>query len=364
MECAELEFKPDWPLAARRLEAWWDGAIVDRAVIQVTAPREGVLPREIPAPPTLVERWTNVDYVLEVALERMRSTYYGGDAFPCYFPNIGPDAFAAYLGSPLEFGETTSWSHPIIEDWGAPPSFRLDRENPWWKLTVEMTRRAARLAAGRFIVGITDLHGTLDTVVALRHPQEAAMDVIEHPAELKRAVIDLVPAWKDVYEGLRTEFASSSPGTTTWLSAWHPGRCYPVSCDFICMISPASFREFVVPELVAEIEWLDRSVFHLDGPDAIKHLDALFELPRISAIQWVPGEKIPRQAMTDWIPLLQRIQAAGRGLHLNVVPEEVEPLLTALRPEGLLLQTRCESEQDADALVALATKLTARRSHF
>ena len=113
MDCVELEFKPDWPASARRLDAWWNREVIDRAVIQVTAPRDGVTPREIPAPPTLAERWTNVEYALDVAQERMRTTYYGGDAFPAYFPNLGPDVFAAYLGCPIEFGETTSWSeHP------------------------------------------------------------------------------------------------------------------------------------------------------------------------------------------------------------------------------------------------------------
>ena len=364
MEQPELEFKRDWAQAARRLEAWWDREIVDRAVIQVTAPRDGVTPRAIPAPPTIEERWTNVGYVLESALERMRTTYYGGDAFPSYYPNLGPDVFAAYLGCPLEFGERTSWSFPIISDWANRPPFRLDRENRWWKLTVELTRAAVELAPGRFLVGLTDLHGGMDGLAALRDPQDLALDVIDDPETVTRAVDELIPIWFEVYEGLRQLINPRVPGTTTWMSVWTEKKSYPVSCDYICMISAAMLREFVWNDLVAETEWLDRSVFHLDGPDAIRHLGTLFELPKLHAIQWVPGEKLPRESVLKWIPLLRCIQAANRAIHLSVQPEEVEPLLLALAPEGLLLRTACDTEEEAKDLVRRVEKLSRPGKHF
>lgn len=364
MQYDELEYKPDWPQAARRLEAWWDCQIVDRAVIQVTSPRDGVERRGIPAPASLVERWTNVEYVLEAAQEKMRTTFYGGDAFPCYWPNLGPDVFAAYLGCPIEFGEHTSWSVPIVEDWAEAPPLRLHPENPWWRLTLEMISAAMEVAPGRFCVGLTDMHGGVDAVAALRDPQNLAMDLVEHPEEVKRAVDDLIPVWFDAYEGQRRLINPKVPGTTTWLTAWTAGKCYPVSCDFICMISPAMFKEFVLKDLIAETQWLDRSVFHLDGPGALRHLDALLEIPKLHAIQWVPGSKVPAEPMTRWVPLLRKIQDAGRALHLSVTPDEVEPLMRELRPEGLLLQTSCDAEDEARALVRKVEELTPERKSF
>ena len=123
-------------------------------------------------------------------------------------------------------------------------------------------------------------------------------------------------------------------------------------------------REFVWNDLVAETEWLDRSVFHLDGPDAIRHLGTLFELPKLHAIQWVPGEKLPRESVLKWIPLLRCIQAANRAIHLSVQPEEVEPLLLALAPEGLLLRTACDTEEEAKDLVRRVEKLSRPGKHF
>ena len=45
--------------------AWWECEIVDRACVQVTAPRDGVTRREIPVPATVEEQWTDLDYLVE-----------------------------------------------------------------------------------------------------------------------------------------------------------------------------------------------------------------------------------------------------------------------------------------------------------
>ena len=102
------------------------------------------------------------------------------------------------------------------------------------------------------------------------------------------------------------------------------------------------------------------TIFHLDGPSAIPHLDSLLDLPRLNGIQWVPGDgKVP---MHQWLPLLRRIQARGKSLVLFCEPYEVEKLISGLEPEGLLLSTTCDSEEEARELLAQAPKWTKRHS--
>jgi len=55
--------------------------------------------------------------------------------------------------------------------------------------------------------------------------------------------------------------------------------------------------------------------------------------------------------MTRWIPLLKRIQAAGKSLHLSVWPHEIQTILEELKPEGLMLNTRVNSEAEAHDLL-------------
>jgi hypothetical protein len=53
-----------------------------------------------------------------------------------------------------------------------------------------------------------------------------------------------------------------------------------------------------------------------------------------------------------WLPMLRRIQAAGKGLFLYTCPEELDALMDGLRPEGVILNLWAASPAEADALVA------------
>lgn len=69
---------------------------------------------------------------------------------------------------------------------------------------------------------------------------------------------------------------------------------------------------------------------------------------------------MPR-SMLPWLPLLHRIQAAGKRLHITVLADEVEPLLRTLQPDGLCLETRARTPWEAEDLLRLATRLGAKR---
>ena len=75
----------------------------------------------------------------------------------------------------------------------------------------------------------------------------------------------------------------------------------------------------------------------------------MLSLPELQAIQWVPGAG--HGGIQQWLPLIERIQKAGKGVWVSVGPEEVEPLLVAPKPEGLLISTHCRAEGEARALV-------------
>jgi hypothetical protein len=65
--------------------------------------------------------------------------------------------------------------------------------------------------------------------------------------------------------------------------------------------------------------------------------------------------------MSHWIRLLRRIQAGGKLLVLACEPWEVEILLAELEPEGLLLSTRCDSQEQAESLLAQVPTWARRR---
>ena len=94
------------------------------------------------------------------------------------------------------------------------------------------------------------------------------------------------------------------------------------------MISPDMFNRFVMPELEELSSWLDYPLYHFDGMEQIRHLDSILSIEKLRAIQWVAvaGQPSP----VEFIPVLQKIQKAGKGLVIQTRPNEVEALLDNL----------------------------------
>ena len=132
-----------------------------------------------------------------------------------------------------------------------------------------------------------------------------------------------------------------------------------LACFVVAILAWVSSSVFA-GELEVQFGILDHAVFHLDGPDAVKHLPVLYELfekhASFSAIQWVHGEG--SGPMMKWVPLLKEIQSRGISLHLTCRPQEVETLVRELSSKGLFLRTSAKNKEEADSLVNLAAKLT------
>ena len=283
-------YKDDWETAQQRVTAWWQGEIIDRACIQVTAPRSGVTPRSITPPATLAEQWTDVDYVVESQGERIRCTYYGGEAFPLFNPDLGPDIFAGFLGAPIHFAPDTSWADPIITCWETRPRLNFNQDNLWWRRQVELVQAAQAAGRGKWLTGIPDTHSGGDALSALRGRQQLCFDLIDRQQQVLAAMHELETVVIDVYERLFSIVEWERYGSSSgWLPTWAEMRANVIQCDFIALISPSMFERFFLDELVIQAKWLDRVIYHLDGPQCIRHLDLLMAIPEIRAVQSVPA---------------------------------------------------------------------------
>jgi hypothetical protein len=115
------------------------------------------------------------------------------------------------------------------------------------------------------------------------------------------------------------------------------------------MISPQMFDEFFLPGIAEECRALEASIYHLDGPNALGHLDSLLGIKELNAIQWVYGAGHGRAS--DWLPVYKRCQAAGKGLQLNLEANEFDLFMRELRPEGLYISTWVGSREEGEALL-------------
>jgi len=336
-----FSLKPDFEMTLQRMEAFWHCQVLDRPVVSFTLlkpPSE-----QAPLPPSHyagpAERWMDSSYQVELALATLANQYYPGDTLPVAWPNLGPEVFAALYGCPLEFGDYgTSWTTPILPDWSQAPALRLDWESPYLKKLEEMTGDLLEAGRGRFIVGMTDWHPGGDCLAAFRDPQNLAVDLLEHPAEVKALLEQVEQDYFAVYDHFYYRLCQAGQPITAWINLACPGKFYIPSNDFSGMISKAMFAEFFLPGIQRECQFLDHSIYHLDGPVAVRHLDLLLGIPELDAIQFVPT--VSDAAFARWAPLYKRIQQGGKGVHFTCEFDELGQVMEALSPKGLYLYVK------------------------
>lgn len=326
----------------------------DRPIMNVTAWKQRTKP--IKVPDNVEARWTDADFVSRNSRYIVENQYYAGESFPTVFPNLGPDIFAALFGADIQFGETTSWSKHNIHNETDYSKLKFLRGEKWHKKIIELTTSIVDESKGDYQVGITDIHAGMDALVALRGPAELCTDLYDCPQLIKPLPMKMFETFKEFYSQLYDITTKYLKGSSTWMKAYSTDRFYVTSCDLICMISKDDMKEFVLDELLAEAKWLDKNIFHLDGPGALRHLDTILQIKEINGVQWVPGDgALP---CAKWPQVLQKIQAAGKVLQIHVNnSDELRLLHEIIKPEGVMLDAYVSSAEEADYMVKTATDL-------
>ena len=350
-----FELKPDFEQVLDRFEAWWDGQIVDRPLTSISFPRpeEDCVPLPAKRPwQDLRERWMDTEYTVATAEATLCNRVHFADALPVAWPNLGPEIFSAFYGCEMVYEETTAWSTPILEDWSAESvdAMRLDEDNFYFRKILEIGDALIDAGRDKFLVGHTDLHGGGDAIAALRDPQALLIDSIERPDAIKKLADRIRADFLKVYDLYHERLAAAGMPSTTWLPATCKGKYHVPSNDFSCMISQEAFEDLFVPGIVRECRHMDRCIYHLDGPRALRYLDLLLDIPEIHAIQWVPGAG--QEYWGNWIDVYQRIQRAGKSMQLHVPARDLRHVFDVLRPDGVwLCVSGVANEQEADTAV-------------
>ena len=331
---ASLQYRPDWEQARERLTTWWNGGDIGRPAMLVGAPRAEPI-ENIPQMPE-PEGWpthystTDFEYRVNLALRSCINTEYFGEAMPGYSSgDLAPNCLALYLGCQgveREEGDTV-WCEPFIND-PETDGFGFDPDNFYWKFTIDATKRVQSQAAGKFLEMFPDLIEGLDTLAAMRGTQTLLTDLIERPHWVHASLRKITDLYFRYYDVLYDLIRDQVGGSAFWV--WAPGRIAKFQCDFSAMISPAMFREFMVPVLTEMTERVSYSLYHWDGPGAIPHHDALLSIPRLNMIQWTPGSSNEDSWHPRWWPLHHKTLDAGKKLFIGA---DTEDQLLALKRE-------------------------------
>ena len=325
-----------YALSQKRYEAFFHGDVHDRPPVCFTfgAGKQAGERPESKNYASHKERWLDYENRAAWTNYHIDSTEYYADALPAVFPNLGPEIFSAICGCPYYFMPETTWTEPCILDWERDAGKAVvSRGNEYFIAVDNFIRELLKYSKDKFCVGFTDFHAGGDHLAALRDPEALCLDLYDNPEHVRRKTAESYIEYYKMYEYFYNLTTLEGEPTSSWLPLVVHGRFNVVQNDFSCMISTKMFEEFFLEGLIEECERLDRSIFHLDGPDCIKHLDMLLEIKKLNAVQWVCGAG--NEGFMRWLHVYKKIQAARKGIHLDIDISELDDVIANLKPDGL-----------------------------
>lgn len=248
-----------------------------------------------------------------------------GESFPNLNVDFGPGSLAAYLGSEIGFKEDTVWFNKCLDGWDGVPKLAFDPENKWFKKHINLVKSCRQLAGNDFYVDMPDLMENIDVLASLRGAQETLFDLLDEPEKIGERIQEVTDVYYQYYDRFYDAIKDDEGGNAyTVFQIWGPGRTVKLQCDFSAMMSPDDFRTYIQPSLKKQSENVDHVLYHLDGPQAIKHMDALMEIDGIDALQWTSGDAGPDGTLPDWDVIYDKAIAAGKSIWVKVYSGEFE----------------------------------------
>ena len=319
-----MKYKENWDETKQRFNAWWNGYKTDRPMLKIIAKRDKPIETLEPILPAAnpMDNKLDVARIAKEARNACRLYTFMAEAFPYMDVDLGPGCLATYLGSEPNFAWDTVWYTECIHDWNHWGELSYNANNHWWVQHQELLQKARQLSNDDFLISVPDIIENIDILLAMRGSQNLCYDLMDEPDLIKsriRQIDDIYFKYYDaIYDIVKLEDSSSCYiGFSIWGTA-------KVQCDFSALISPNQFREFIIPSLRAQCRQLDNSLYHLDGPDSVKHLDALMEIDELKALQWTPGAGKLDGTSRKWYPIYEKVRNAGKSLWISITDGTVD----------------------------------------
>ncbi len=327
-------YKKNWEETKKKWESYWKRENTGRPLMCVWALKEEArdLDREAELKPkSMFDKYQDAERMVERFRYFCETHEFMGESFPNISLDFGPGSMAGYLGSEIVFNEDTVWFDECVEDWLDYKDLEFDPDNKWFKQHVELFKRVKELAGDDFLIGIPDIMENIDVLASMRGAQNTIFDMIDEPEEITRRIEQVTNLYQKYYDAFY-DIVKDENGAScyTVFQIWGPGKTVKLQCDFSAMMAPDNFHEFIKDSLIKQAKGLDHIIYHLDGPDAIKHMDALMEVEAIDALQWTSGDHGPDGTIEEWYQIYDKAVAAGKGLWVKVYTGEVEEWIERL----------------------------------
>lgn len=328
-------YKKNWEETQTKWINYWKRQNTGRPLMCVWAEKEDErdLVREAELKPKdMVDKYQDAERIVARFRYFCETHEFMGESFPNVSLDFGPGSMASYVGSDIVFNEDTVWFTEFVEDWLEYKDIEYDPNNKWFTKHLELFRKVKELAGDDFLIGIPDIMENIDVLASMRGAQNTIFDMMDEPEEITRRIGQIDDIYFKYYDQFYDIVKDNKDNSCcyTVFQIWGPGKTAKLQCDFSAMMSPDNYREFIQESLRKQAKQLDNIIYHLDGPDAIKHVDAIMEIEEIDALQWTSGDYGPDGTFEEWYQIYDKAVAAGKGLWVKVYSGEFEEWIERL----------------------------------
>ncbi len=352
-------FTENYKVVLAEYEKFWERKNTKRPILGISYQKPGTTPYR--APKTLEEKWLDSEYKYNSFKHNTAITEYIAEGIPMHWTNYGPGCLAGCIGSSFVLQPDTVWfdSKQLITDWENPPEISFDEKSELWQYLIKEQALFASDPNAHF--SITDIGGIMDVVASLRGTQNLLYDLYDYPDEVKEFAQKVKAEWNKLFDKQLEIVRNAGQPYNTWMNVPSAKPWYAIQCDFCYMISPNQFSEFVLPDIVDQVNYMERSIYHLDGVGELPHLDMLLDIPNLTGIQWVPGAGIEPERDEKWFGIYRKIQDKKKNLVLsNGISEHdmagVERLIKSIDPAGVYLHIDCSCKEKAEEMLEKITR--------
>jgi hypothetical protein len=223
------------------------------------------------------------------------------------------------MGAEVEMRKDTVWLHKVdkqLED----IDILIDKDSIWYRRMNDILKTALEYWQGQVQVSTSDFGHNLDLLAVLRGTENLLVDLIEKPEIVEEKVKKITNIWIEYFKEEVSEIRKVNKGIASYAPLFSENLMSMIYCDFSAFISPDMFDRFVMPCMYQLCDFIDYSFYHLDGPDALRHLDSLLSIEKLNGIQWVPGAG--QKPHEYWLEVIGKIKNAGKLCQLNGVSPE------------------------------------------
>jgi hypothetical protein len=252
----------------------------------------------------------------------------------------GPPAMCwteAAFGCPVRIVTGGPWAESFVDDWHEERTF--EPEQSWIDKLGSFVEYLVQRSDGRYPIIQPLFRGPVDMMFAGLGHEEACMAVKTEPAAADRILASCAELFIDIAQERLAATPRFAGGYLSSFGIWAPGTVVRTQVDNASMLSPATYRERVLPFDRRVFEAFDTTLIHLHSC-CLHIIDDLIQEEALDCIQVsidYPGGPLASEVL----PQLQRILEHKPLIVTGPVYQAELDALRRLQPAGgLCLQVQ------------------------